>query len=238
MSAALRRYPARWTVLALAAALLCLPASAAARRPDPLAGAKLESVAYTLAINTSRCPGPSDPTATTCGHLNLKSTFESGPSPAVRRIIGRGKFPAGLRVSGTGQSQCTSESPSNDPAQLADSGVDYVGPAVRIANSSLQSTDLLLGTGRRRARFAWPEPVTAASPCKYFGGTPTAAIPHRKAGALPRSVVSPWLAQATLTKRRFSTTIEVADLKFQHIEPDGTHVYGDASWKLVLRYNR
>jgi hypothetical protein len=237
MSAALRRYPARRIVLALVAALFCVPASAAARRADPLAGARLESIAYTLTIDTSRCPGPSNPTAPTCGHLNLKSTFQSGPSPAVRRIAGHGKFPAGLRVSGSGQSECSSESPVSDPTQSADGNVAYVGSAVRIAKSSLQSTDLLLGSGRRGARFAWPEPVTAAAPCKYFGGTATAAVPHRP-GALPRSVVSPWLAPATLTTRRFSTTIDVADLKFQHIEADGTHVYGDASWKLVLRYKR
>jgi hypothetical protein len=238
MSAALRRYPARRTVVALAAALLCVPAAAAARRPDPLAGARLESLSYTLAIDTSRCPGPSNATATTCGHLNVKSTFESGPSPAVKRIIGHGKFPAGVRVSGTGQSQCTSESPLNDPAQQSDGSVENVGPAVRIANSSLRSTDLLFGIGRRGARFGWPEAVTAAAPCRYFGGTPTVAVPHRKPGALPRAAVSPWLAATTVTKRRFSATVEVTELKFQHIEPDGTHVYGTASWKLVLRYTR
>ncbi|MFL5895417.1 MAG: hypothetical protein ACJ76Z_09910 [Thermoleophilaceae bacterium] len=218
-------------VCALAAALLAMPASAAAKHAAPLAGAKLDSVSYTLAINTSRCPGPSDPAARTCGHLNLKSAFQSSPAPAVRRIGGQGKFRSGLRISGTGQSQCSSESPWNDPITLPDGGVEYIGSAIRVASSSLQSTDLLVATGRRGVRFAWPEPLAPSAPCKYFGGMPTAAFP----GALPRS---PLLRRETFEKRRFAATIEAAGVKFQSVEPDGTYVYGEASWKLVLRYKR
>src|SRR5258705_8826886 len=154
MSAALRRYPARRTVVALAAALLAMPAAAAAKHAVPLAGAKLQSVSYRPAINTSRCPGPSDPAARTCGHLNLKSTFQSGAAPDARRIAGKGRFPAGLRISGTGQSQCSSESPWNDPIALPDGQVEYLGSAVRGANSTLQSTDLLVSSGRAGARLA------------------------------------------------------------------------------------
>jgi hypothetical protein len=232
MSAALRRNPARRTVVCtLATVLLAMPASAAAKHAAPLSGAKLDSVAYTLAINTSRCPGPSDPTARTCGHLNLSSTFQSGPAPAARRIGGQGKFPRGLRISGSGRSQCSSESPWNDPIELPDGGIEYLGSAVRVASSSLQSTDLLVSSRRRGARFAWPEPVAPTAPCRYFGGMPTAAFP----GALPRS---PLLRRGTLQKRRFTTTIEAAGIKFQNVEPDGTYVYGDASWRLVLRYRR
>jgi hypothetical protein len=221
-------------MLAIAAALVVVPA-AAAKATDPLAGATLDSVTSTLTVKTSRCPAGVDPSDRSCGHAELASKFTSAPQPATRSIAGAGKFPAGIRATGTGQSRCTSESPSSDPVASPDGASYDLGSAVHVRGSSFDSTDLLVATGRRGARWAWTEPLGPSPKCDYFYGSGTVAVPAD--GAVPSFVTSEWLPGSTLRRRSFGMTFG-GSRQFQTAESDGTVVYGDATWKLILRYKR
>ena len=216
-------------MLAAVAAILALPASPAAAA-NPLAGATLSTVDYTLTIKTSRCPaGATDPTSPACGHLNLESTFKAGPRATVTRVVGQSRFKSGLKVTGSGRSTCSSESPSSDP-QPPPEGSLILGTALHITNKQVPSTRILVSTSRRGARWAWPEPEKPAPPCDYFFGNGTVSYPQ-----LP---VTPYFPPSTLRKRRFDVTLESPGSDFKTTEPDGTVVYGKASWKLVLGYRR
>ena len=221
-------------MLAIAAALVVVPA-AAAKATDPLAGATLDSVTSTLTVKTSRCPAGVDPSDRSCGHAELASKFTSAPQPATRSIAGAGKFPAGIRATGTGQSRCTSESPSSDPVASPDGASYDLGSAVHVRGSSFDSTDLLVATGRRGARWAWTQPLGPSPKCDYFYGSGTVAVPAD--GAVPSFVTSEWLPGSTLRRRSFGMTFG-GSRQFQTAESDGTVVYGDATWKLILRYKR
>jgi hypothetical protein len=224
-------------MLAIAAALVVVP-TAAAKTADPLAGATLDSITSTLTIKTSRCPSGVDQADKSCGHADLASTYTSARKPATRSIPGAGKFPAGIRAAGTGQSRCTSESPSAGPVTAADgsSSMD-LGSAVHVSNASVNSIDLLVATGKRGARWAWTEPLAPSAPCTYFYGTGTGAVAVPADVALPSFVISDWLPASTLRRRSFGLTFG-ASRQFQTTESDGTVVYGDASWRLTLRYRR
>jgi hypothetical protein len=231
--AALHRHPASLTMLAIAAALAVVPA-ASAKGTDPLAGATLDSITSTLTIKTSRCPAGIDQSDPRCGHVELASRFTSAPKPVKRSILGVGKFSAGVRATGTGQSRCTSESPSSDLVTNPDGSYD-LGSAIHVRGSSFDSTDLLVATGKRGARWAWTEPLAPSPACEYFYGGGTVSVP---AGvAVPSFVTSEWLPPATLRRRRFGLTFGDSR-QFQTTESDGTVVFGDATWKLILRYKR
>jgi hypothetical protein len=216
-------------MLALAAALAVVPAAAGAKTADPLAGARLDSATYTLAIKTSRCPGPSDPAAKTCAHLNVKNTFDAGPKAKLTRTEGQPKFPAGLRVAGAGRSTCTSESPLQGPVQGPDGTYD-VGSAIRTTSKPVNYTEIAISSDRRGTRWAWLEPSSPAVPCHYFQEDATVSFPEL--------VTTDRFPATTLKKRRFDVTLEMTPSKFVRTEPDGTVVYGEASWKLVLGYKR
>jgi hypothetical protein len=232
--AALRRHPASLTMLAIAAALAVVPA-ATAKGTDPLAGATLDSITSTLTIKTARCPAGVDQSDRSCGHAELSSKFVSGPKLARRSITGAGKFPAGIRSAGTGQSRCTSESPSSDPVTSPDGASYDLGSAVHVRGSSFTSTDLLVATGKRGARWAWTQPLSPSPTCDYFYGRGTVAVPADV--AVPSFVTSEWLPTSTLRRRSFGLTFG-GSRQFQTAESDGTVVFGDATWKLILRYKR
>src|SRR3954464_13139887 len=139
--APLRRHPAGRCMLAALMATLVLPASGAAAKPaDPLAGMRLDQVASTLTIKTPRPPSAGDPAAPACGHLKLESTFKAGPKPKLTRFAGQQQnFPTGLQVAGTGNSTCTSESPSSGQQQEP-GGLFDVGTALHVVNKSVPST--------------------------------------------------------------------------------------------------
>lgn len=221
-------------MLAIAAALVVVPA-AAAKTADPLAGATLDSITSTLTIKTSRCPAGVDQSDKSCGHADLASKVTSARKPATQAIAGAGKFPAGISAAGTGLSRCTSESPSPGPATAADGSSMDLGSAIHVTSADLDSIDLLIATGKRGARWAWTEPLAPSAPCTYFYGSGTVAVPADV--ALPSFVISSWLPGSTLRRRSFGLTFG-ASRQFQTTEPDGTVVYGDANWKLTLRYKR
>jgi hypothetical protein len=229
MPATLRRHPIASTLL-VAVALLCAPTAAFAA--NPLAGARLESAVGTLETHIARCPGPTDPTDTTdktCGKLDVRTGFASARKPAATTIAGLPKFPTGLRIAGTGQSRCTSESPSSGLVQGVTGAIDLES-ALHVANSGVAATDLFVATGRRGARWAWAEPFSPTAPCNYFFGSGSAAN--------PQPATSSWVGASTLRKKRFGVTLEQSAGKFESVDPDGTYVYGESTWKLVLRYTR
>jgi hypothetical protein len=209
-----------------------MPGFAHAASPSPLAGATLSSISYSLQIKANHCPagvtGPADPA---CDHTTLESEFESLKNPAIRRIAGHGKFPSGLRITGKGATDCTYESASQpfDPS----SGL-LLGSALRIARTQLARTDVFVATNRRGARWAWPEPLDPAKPCENGD----AVLPQPNGAALPKLVISPRVSPSTLKQRRFGTTIEASGVRFDVTKPDGSHVLGEAKWKLELTYRR
>jgi hypothetical protein len=221
-------------MLAIAAALAVVPA-ATAKGTDPLAGATLASLTSTLTIKTSRCPAGVEESDRSCGHAELVSKFTSAPKPAKRSIAGTGKFVAGIRAAGTGQSRCTSESPSSDPVTSPDGASYDLGSAVHVRGSSFSSTDLLVATGKRGARWAWTAPLAPSPACDYFYGGGAVSVPADI--AVPSFVTSEWLPASTLRRRSFGMTFG-GSRQFQTAESDGTVVYGDATWKLILRYKR
>ncbi|MEA2423626.1 MAG: hypothetical protein QOH13_36 [Thermoleophilaceae bacterium] len=226
MPATLRRHPIISTLLA-AVALLCAPTAASAA--SPLAGATLTSVVGTLDIHTARCPGPSDPAAKTCGKLDTQTTFTSATKAPSKTIAGVPKFATGLRIAGSGQSRCTSESPSAGLVQ-GDTGAIDLESALHVVNAGIASTDLFVATSRRGVRWAWGEPLTPTAPCNYFFGSGT--------GANPALATSPWIGASLLRHKRFNVTLEGTDNPFEKVDPDGTYVYGQSTWKLVLQYRR
>ncbi len=217
-------------MLATVAALLALPASGAAAAANPLAGATLQSVNYTLTIKTSRCPATAtNPAAPECARLNLESSFKAGPRPQTTRAAGTKKFPSALRAKGTGRSQCTSESPSSGP-QPGDGGIFLGGSALQVSNKQIPSTKILFVANRRGARWAWPQPTDPEPACKYFFGRGSISYPE-----LPTTQYFP---PSELRKKSFEVTLETTGNDFKTIEPDGTVVFGKATWKLVLGYRR
>ena len=222
-------------MLAICAALAAMPAAASAKSTNPLAGAKLQSVTAKLTIKTSRCPTGVDQAANACGHADLASSFTSGPAPSTSAIASKGKkFPSGIRLTGAGQSRCTSQSATAEPV-TEPGGMYDVGSAIHVANSSLDSTNLLVATGKRGARWAWTEPIAPSAPCNYFYGAGAVAVPS--AVPEPSFVVSEWLPVSTLRRKTFGMTFG-ASRQFQTSASDGTVVYGDADWTLTLRYKR
>src|SRR4051812_46972979 len=110
MLVTLRRHPVLTWTAATAAAFAMLAPGANAASSDPLANLKLDSATYELTIKTSRCPAPGDPNAPTCGKLKLESTFKSAAKPKMAKVDGAPGFLEGIRISGSGNSRCTSES--------------------------------------------------------------------------------------------------------------------------------
>jgi hypothetical protein len=219
-------------MLALAAALALAPAATA--KANALAGATLDSITSSLTIKTSRCPSGVDQSDPSCGHADLTSKFVSGTKPVKRSTAGVGKFAAGVRAVGTGQSRCTSESPSSPPVTGPDGTYDLAS-AVHVRGSSFDSTDLLVASGKRGARWAWTAPLNPSPSCEYFYGGGTVAVPTDV--AVPSFVTSEWLPPSTLRRRSFGMTFG-GSRQFQTSESDGTVVYGDATWQLILRYKR
>ena len=221
MPVPLRRHTSLTSIVAAAAAFVLLAPAANAATSDPLANLKLDSATYTLTIKTSRCPTAGDPNASTCGHLDVDSAFTTQHSPKVSKTKGTSGFADGIRIFGSGNSLCSSESPSTDP---------MLGSAVAADNTQIRSTRVFVSSDRRGARWAWPGPSTLSPPCTYAYGDGTLKYPEM--------ATTQFFPASALKKRRVDVIIEATGNKFTANEPDGTVVYGEASWKLTLSYKR
>ena len=225
MPATLRRHPTRFTLLAVTAALLAMPAPSLAKTKNPLAGARLTSAVGSVTIKTIRCPAGLDRTSPKCGRSELEIGFTSSSKPTLRRLSGNT-----LRIGGKGRSQCGSASPAPDPVSLPDGSMQLQGPATHYTQRSFATTDIQVATTAKTARWTWLEPTMPTVPCDYFFGD--------GATSYPETATSPRFGASILRKRRFNVTLEADLEEFERSAPDGGKIFGDASWTLKLAYRR
>jgi hypothetical protein len=210
---------------------LALPVGADARPLDLLRGAKLEAATGKLTIAESRCPQGSN----NCGKVTLAEDFKAGPKPRTRATEGREGFTAGLRISGAGTGQCTSESPTTTQAG-PDGSVQFLGSSARVVPAKFATTRVAAAGGNRSIRIAWLEPIAPGVTCDYFGESGTAlAVPV--GGSLQSSLISPPVPARVLKRSRFSVTI-AGSQEWNDAASDGTQIAGRASWRLRLDYKR
>src|SRR4051794_2873714 len=191
------------------------------------------SLRGSMSIAQTYCAPGIDP-ASGCSIAHMTVAYTSVRVPAQQPAAGRGEFTRGIRVTATGNGQCTAESP---PVTIVgpDGSIQLLGGAERLDPVRTRTTVVLLERHATRTRFAWLEPLAPAFKCRHLGDPIDAIAVPVPGTTVPRDLTSVSVGPRTLQRPTFVVVIKGRST-WDNRTPAGATVRGASSWRIRVRF--